>query len=116
MDTIIIGSKHRYYIDSLIAGTPRGDVYRAYVYRRSGKKVGRHYYALVAHAEDTPLDVEMSDAIVEEQFHYNHQRYTSFVKNSGRRNNAIAGTLFNKGYLMVLLSIVLLALVIIKLV
>ena len=104
----ITGYKHRYHIDKLIAKTQDGDVYRAYVLRKSHGKLRRHYYALVEHSAESVGEV--SCATIEECFDFDNRHFTSFVRNERRRKDRFV----NKGFLMILLSILLLLLVIFK--
>lgn len=105
----ITGNKHQYHIDSLIASTQEGEIYRAYVFRKTNGKARKYYYALVEHPE--PTIGEVTCASLEECFDFDNRHFTAFARKVRHRKNRFV----NKGILMLLLSILLLLLVIFKL-
>ena len=120
----IIGKKRRYHIDALMATGSTAYVYRAFARRRTRKGIVRRYYALVAPTPEKggrdftttidtlkhtlPFPVRLEEIITTDD-----GRLYILAKGLEVRSNNTLAKLTNKGYLMILLSLLILILLIV---
>lgn len=126
VDDTLIGAKHRYHIERHVGGSAVADTYSAFSRRQSGRGLRRRYYALLqypASATDGEIEQSLSEAFgmlpyyahVEEVIAGEEGRIVVVArgKQPAKRQGPLQA-LCNKGYLMLLLSLVILILIAVR--
>lgn len=124
---ILQGAERRYHIESEVATTPYGIVYRAYSRRPVGKKILRRYYAVLQPTDSQDVDInrfkaEMHNAIgmadkplhVEELIKEDGQRY--YIVDRGRKRHITpkGKRRLHQFYIVVLLAILIIVLMVVR--
>jgi hypothetical protein len=123
MDSVIIGDKHRYHVEDTIATTDKGSIYRVFTRRRSGNVIKRRYYAAIVAEKGVDLvdfQTIMQKAIntidypvhEEDCFDVDGLRCVVIGKGEPHKKNSRFAAFYNKGYLMIILSVLILILII----
>lgn len=125
MDEVLTGGKRRYHIESVVGSNGGTTVYRAFARRRAGQKIKRRYYALFETDSSTQVDFDSSlsasamavpfDVFEADRFEQDGHSYVVLAKGRApRKPNRRWAALQNHGYLMLLLSALILILMIVK--
>ena len=126
MDKILSGGKRRYHLEDLLSTDTLGVTYRAFARRKAGKGIKRRYYALTRPADNDSsfqflealqqtLITSPNNMHIDEDFECDGHHWYVVAKGSERKNTPQwVSALTNKGYLMLLLSALILILLIIK--
>jgi len=124
---ILQGVERRYHIESEVATTPYGVVYRAYSRRPVGRKILRRYYAVLQPVDTQDVDInrfkaEMHNAIgmadrplhVEELIKLDDQRY--YIVDRGRKRHVTpkGRRRLHQFYIVVLLAILIIVLMVVR--
>lgn len=127
MDDILQGGKRRYHIETAVAKDNSGNtLFRAFSRHKSGKKILRHYYAILAKGNEVPkMEFEQtvqSSALAmpysiyeDERFELDGQLFVVMAKGVKRKkDNKTRDALMNHGYLMLLLAALIFILMVIR--
>ena len=135
MEEILVGESRRYHIEKRMASYREGDVYRAWSRRRHGRKLVRHYYAVVAlpESESKGMAIKACEPLLSKVAGDCWLRVTEYIVSDGRcyavlekksregvgsdgmkRFTEFKESVYNKGYLMLILAAVILILMIIR--
>lgn len=126
MNDVLVGGKHRYYIESVVDTNELGVVYKSFARRRVGKKIVRRYYAIVERkssvsASDFYSALTASTLSIpysvyeEERFDNDGNSYVVISKGKQpRQPNPRWQSLQNHGYLMLLFAALILVLMIVR--
>ncbi len=123
---LIEGTLRRYHIESVVSETSSGTVYRAFARSGSGKGFIRRYYAIVSMPEDASV-VDFDQTLqysllaapmplhVEEELPDGERKMVVVAKGAERRRlGKLLRPLHNHGYLMLLLTALILILLIVR--
>ncbi|MBP5326689.1 MAG: hypothetical protein J6Y98_02085 [Bacteroidales bacterium] len=125
MDSVIIGEKHKYHIDKTVAKAEAGTIYRVFTRRRSGNVIKRRYFAAIV-AADNVDNVDFQSAVQravnsitypvhkEDSFTVDGHRCVVIGKGEPQEKGNRSSAIYNKGYLMVILSALILILIIVR--
>ena len=120
MDECLTGGQRRYHIESCVGKHPLADTYRVFTRRKTGRKIKRRYYALIAchpdalkeQSQQFQSELERSIASlphpihIDEEFDCQGRHCLVLARGKEDRKSSHWKALTNKGYLMVLLAIV----------
>ena len=120
MDECLTGGQRRYHIESCVGKHPLADTYRVFTRRKVGRKIKRRYYALItchqetqgAQSQQFQSELERSIASlphpvhIDEEFDCQGVHCVVLARGKDDRKASRWKALTNKGYLMVLLAIV----------
>lgn len=127
MDVVLQGDYRRYHIESLVDENETGRTYRAFARRVVGEGVARRYFAILEKREDasqSDFEAAVEETLQtapfaihkEETIKKGEHSYVVLAKGEApRETNPVWKSLQNKGYLMLLLSAIILILLIIRL-
>ena len=127
MDDTLQGNKRRYHIESSVAADNSGNtIFRAFSRRKSGKRIIRHYYAILTKGSlvsDADFEQTLNYSVAampysvfeDERFEHNGQLCVVMAKGEKRKTKSNASNaLLNHGYLMLFLAALIFILMTIK--
>lgn len=121
MDDTFNSDNHRYHVESCVGKHPLADTYRVFTRRKVGQKIKRRYYALmVCHStfkdqKNTAFDTLLENSLQEipypvyifEEFDQKEDHCVVLARGKQpSHKNTVFQAIKNKGYLMILLAIV----------